>query len=118
MSESQPFQFKLSDDPENPPEILYIKSTGYRVIHCDGALGAITRQGILSMALYSERIRLPDKSVLEFDSEQQTVKERAVGKHRGIVREIEVQVMLSLESADAMRAWLEERVNEARGSAK
>ena len=99
------------------PDVRYTKSTSFRVIHCDGAVGALTPSRFLGMSLYSERVGLPDQSILKV-SEDGNVIESLVVHKREIIREIEATVMLTVDEAESLGNWLLEQVQKARGRRK
>lgn len=94
----------------------YIKSSHFRVIRADGAVGAITPSGHIHFALYSERPAIPRQTVHEIDADGRLGDEkqdRRVSKG-GIVREMEVDVFLTPEVAEGIKTWLETTIKEAR----
>ncbi len=106
-----------SVDAKDLPEIRYEKSSQLRVIHCDGAVGTFTPKGFLGVSLYSERVKLPEQSVLGVDG-QGVVTESVVVTKPEITREIEATVLLSESAAESLGAWLLERVQKFKGKAK
>ncbi len=113
MSEPEAPQTE-SVDVTKLPEVRYMKSNSFRVIHCDGAVGALTPRRFLGVSLYSERVGLPDRSLLEADEDGNVIETLIVG-NREIVREIEATVMLRVEAAESLANWLLARIKEARG---
>lgn len=89
----------------------FIKSNMFRVIHMDGAWGGITPQGQIQMAIFSERTAFPSRVRHEIDSGQLGAEIDREG-HRGIEREIEVDVRMSLEKAISLRNWLSDRIQD------
>ena len=100
--------------PESlPPSSIkfhYIKGNFFRVIHADGAIGGITPSRDIFVSLFSERAALP-KMI------EQTVKldgslgdEVAREGKDGIVREVEVGIVLSLNAAQLIADWLHNQV--------
>jgi hypothetical protein len=110
MAESEP-----SPSP-NPDRITfnYLKGTQFRVVHVDGAIGSITPQGLIHAAIYSERPAIPQMVV-------QPLKDGELGdpievvSRPGIVREVEVSLMLDLKVATALQEWLGTKIGELRG---
>jgi len=100
---------------EQPQKIkfFYIKSNYYRVIHVEGAHGGITPRGNIFAALFNDRAPIPQATVQSVTSsgslgpeihEERTQKE-------GIVREVEVGVMMDLNAAIAFHKWLGEKID-------
>jgi len=89
----------------------YIKSQFFRVVHADGAIGSITPNGNLHIAFYSERQAIPqlmvhsrtDAGTLGPPIHEQTV------RRKGIIREMDVDVVLGPVALDALMKWLVER---------
>ena len=91
----------------------YIKSNNYRVIHVDGAIGSITPRGLVHAALYSERMPIPTLVVhpLGADGNLSTTVERQEGRP-GVVREVEVSLLLDRNAAESLRIWLGDQIRE------
>jgi hypothetical protein len=92
----------------------YIKSNYFRVIHADGAIGGFTPKGEMFVSLYSERPPLPDVTVQAVENGQLGPE---IIEHRrgteGILREVEVGVVMDVNVAKALVAWLTERIKVA-----
>jgi hypothetical protein len=90
----------------------YIKSNFFRVICVDGAHGGPRPSGRSSihMALFSERNAIPKAEEFE-------VKDGRLGKQAdkevraAIVREVEVDAIMSLDTARAIRDWLSQMID-------
>jgi hypothetical protein len=96
--------------PENefPPSLKfhYIKGNFFRVVHADGAIGGLTPSRQIFMSVYSERSAIPKVIEMEVSSEGNLGNEiRREGKD-GLVRELEVGIMLSASAAEAIAAIL------------
>jgi hypothetical protein len=92
----------------------YTKSSLCRVIHMDGAWGGVTPQGHVQMGLYSEKHEVPESHTYDVvgkdsSSKSGVLRQKAIAD-RGLVREIEVEVIMSTEVARALMRWLEERL--------
>jgi hypothetical protein len=102
----------MSEEMPTSVPFHYIKSNSFRVIHTDGAVGNITPAGLIFMGFYSERSAIPQIMVHEVTEGGQVGGERLderVGK-KGIVREVEVGATMSVEVAQTIVAWLQERI--------
>ena len=102
----------------------YIKSSGYRETACHGALGGVTAQRKIWMALFTERPPIP--RVLEFDLEapegtntvefnEAMAKPSRVEGRQGVIRKVELCTYMDLEAATRLHRWLGERIAELRG---
>lgn len=90
----------------------YIKSNQFRVIHVDGALGGVTPRLAIQMALFSERIPIPQQAVHEIDPATNALSDPPVDlvSKTGLVREVEVEAILDLSAARALAAWLRDNI--------
>lgn len=95
------------DDPTiRSIDFHFIKSNYFRVVHCDGVWGGATPLGQLVLNVYSERQPIPVKVTTDITRDGTKVKEVREVKD-GIVREVEVELVLNLETAKSLTAWLE-----------
>ena len=92
-------------------EFDYIKSNFFRVIHVDGAVGGLAPSGNIHLALYSERRAIPTKTIhpIEGDTLGPEILEKRE-ERKGLVREVEVDVVLSVDQARALRTWLTNKI--------
>jgi hypothetical protein len=105
----------ISGEPE-PSQIRfdYIKSNFFRVIRADGAYGGLTPRGnAIHIAFFSERSAIPLQDT--FDREPGgglgKLTDRTV--RQAVIREVEVDVMLDLDTARSVSQWLQERIRVA-----
>lgn len=108
---------KQSSKPDvaNPQiKFNYIKSSFFRVVHADGAWGGLTPQGKIHMAVYNERVPIPQQTVHSLTAEGQLdkeIRENRITKE-GIVREIEVDLVMDLTVAKGLAQWLNDKIKE------
>jgi hypothetical protein len=94
----------------------YMKSNAFRVIHADGVLGGPTPSGLIHLSFFSERFPIP--TVIEHAITDAGGGRRELGKEiakegkDGVVREVEVGVMMSLEMAKQLRSWLSNHIQQ------
>lgn len=94
--------------------IEYVKSQFFRVLHCDGAFGGTTPRLQLLITFYNERFPIP--KVLTYDQTiagapgVEVLEERE--SKEGIIREVDVGVVLDLPAAKAFSAWLTAKISE------
>ncbi|WP_145987240.1 MULTISPECIES: hypothetical protein [Bradyrhizobium] len=96
-------------------EFHFEKSRYFRVIHVDGAAGGFSPGNRnVHLAIFSERSPLPRTVVhnvadgvlgAEIESRRESKK--------GVFREIEADLVMSIETAIALREWLNERITES-----
>ncbi len=91
-------------------KIHFIKSHHFRVIHVDGAWGAITPDLNIQMAVYSERRPIPQQLIQEIlpDGSLGAIVEGI--SREGIVREVEADLVMDMDTARAISVWLKERI--------
>jgi hypothetical protein len=100
--------------PENlPPASIkfhYIKGNFFRVIHADGAIGGITPGRGIFLSLFSERGALP--KVIEQALKPDGSLGDEVGREtkEGIVREVEIGIVLNSLTATKVADWLYRQV--------
>jgi hypothetical protein len=87
----------------------FTRSNFARVIHVDGAWGSITPFGLIYMALFSEHWPVPHEIAVGPNREG-VVQEAAIEIPTHSQREIEVELMLSLQTATYLRDWLTEKL--------
>ncbi len=96
----------------------YIKGSDFRVIRADGVIGALTPNGHLHFALYSERLAIPRRVVHRLVDGQlgEPIAEESVSRN-SVVRELHADVFMTPTAATELRDWLNERIQEfeARG---
>jgi hypothetical protein len=101
----------MTDGPSQKVQFHYIKSTLFRVAHVDGAIGGVTPSGLIHCAVYSERPAIPQ--ITEHPVEGNVMGEPEIIQGRtGIVRELEIDLMMSREKAAELRDWLSQRISE------
>jgi hypothetical protein len=91
--------------------IHYIKSNIFRVVHVDGALGGVTPGLKVQMALFSERVPIPRRTVHELSDEGVPEQPPIESEGRdGVVREVEVEAIMDLSTARSLHAWLADKI--------
>jgi len=107
-----------NSEPEIPKEIKfhYIKSQYFRAIHVDGFIGGVTPNLDIHMALFNERSPIPQESVYRITEEGKLADEIMDRRksREGIVREVEADLIMKLEKAQALVEWLEEKIKTVR----
>ena len=99
-----------------PSRLLFhwIKSGHFRVVHADGAYGGISSRGYLQFALYNERAAIPRVSEREVKvSEDGSISagpERTTESREGLVREVEVEVMMDYRTALEFFEWFKQKI--------
>jgi len=109
----------MADEAKALPETLnfdYIKSNQFRVIHADGAFFALTAQGGVTVSFFAERQPIPRRIVIRVNPDgtlgQEITEQRVV--RDAIVRDTEVAVAMSLETAKRINDTLGEILEKAK----
>jgi len=93
-----------------------IKGDGFRTIHVDGAFGGVSPRGQhINMTIYSERWPVPTQMTHKVD-ENGTLGEELAEKRatrRGIVRELEANLVFDIETAKRLAQWLLEKIQQS-----
>lgn len=98
---------KPESEAEKQLTFHYIKSNNFRVIHCDGVFGGPCPNGRgLTMGLFSERFPVPLQTTHKLTEASGVGEELARIGRAGIVREVEVEVILAPEEAEALATWI------------
>ncbi len=99
---------KKTDNPAVPImpselSIHFIKSNLFRVVHANGAWFGNDPQANLHLTFYSERTPIPQKAVFQLNEKGQFIGEDVAKREakEGVVREMEVDIVLSLTAAAA-----------------
>lgn len=87
----------------------FIKSNYFRVIHVEGVFGGNSPRGLINMAIFNERWPIPKQITHEFkDGQSGSEIERA--SRDAIVREVEAQLVMNVETAKIICKWLENKI--------
>jgi hypothetical protein len=91
-------------------ETHFEKGNFFRVVHVDGCYGGITPRGTLHMAVYSERTAIPESTKISFSPEGQPGPEIVTESKQGVIRELEVDLVMDINVAVAVHTWLRDQV--------
>ena len=95
-------------------EFHYLKSTHFRTIHADGAIGSVTPSRHIHMAIYSERQPIPKEIVQEVMANGKLgniIQEKTISLE-GIVREMEIDVLMNVATAKSLVVWLQDKIQQ------
>ena len=104
---------KPEDNSQATPRFTFhfIKSNHFRVIHGDGAWGGITPGGNLAIVFYSERMPIPQSIEHEITQDGTLGQRTNLESKQGVVREMEVEVVVNLEAAKGILNWLRGQID-------
>ena len=94
--------------------VRYRNNAAYRSVHASGAYGGAVPTGEIFLGIFSERTHFPESALVEFDEVTHQAKE-TVQVEKGIVREMEVGIIMNLEVAKSIHLWLQEKINFVEG---
>ncbi len=98
---------------EQPDQVRfhYLKSDFFRVLHVDGVHGGISPRGQIQMAVFNERLPIPQQSVYKLvdGGLGEEISDERIQKE-GIIREVEAELLMSVDTARSLVAWLKEKI--------
>ena len=92
--------------------IEYIKSNSFRVIHADGIHGGLSPDLDIHMAIFTERWPFP-REIFHAINEDGTLGPEDLTKRKvrkGLVREIDADVIIDVQTAKSIVTWLNEKI--------
>lgn len=101
--------------PAHQPSTLrfhYLKGDQFRSVHVDGVIGSLTPSGGIHCATFSERQAIPQEEELALNPDG-SLGDLVAGSRRareGIVREMDINLIMSLDVARSLRTWLSEKI--------
>ena len=101
-----------SNTPKPHINFHYIKANQFRVIHADGVHGGLHPRGNIQMSFFSERVPIPKRVSHEIDEDGKLGKEIVSERETrdGIVREVEVGVVMGVSEARSLVKWLQQKI--------
>lgn len=105
-----PDKNKPERDPAGATSLTfdYIKSQFFRVIHADGVLGGGGPRRNIQLNFFNERLPIPQREVYSLTKEHKLGAEQTEYRvaRAGVVREVEVGVVMELPVAKELLKWL------------
>jgi hypothetical protein len=89
----------------------FIKSNYFRVIHIEGVFGGSSPHGLINMAVFNERWPIPKQITHEF-TEGKSGKEIERASRDAIVREVEAQLVMNVQTAKTICKWLQGKIDD------
>lgn len=113
MAQDEKKQEKQGSQSQSEIDFHYIKTDNYRTFHVDGAFGGPTPNGQIYISLFIERAPIPEIVRHKINADG-TISEEVsrIGK-KGVVRETEAGLIMSLEVAKILQNWLNQKIIEA-----
>jgi hypothetical protein len=109
MSEPGPAKATSSEQPEKTFNILFFRAPFFRTIQADGAWGRISPANSIHLSLFNDCGPLPAVAHHKIGADGKLSGGMSLSIQPGtdLIRQVEVDVVLSLESAKAVRDTLE-----------
>jgi hypothetical protein len=109
-----------ASSPETPQTIsfYYLKTPDYRQIFVDGAVGGLTPKGLIHMAVYSEHVAVPQKTVQAFEKNGTLgpeLQDQRVSRE-GIVRDLAAALIFDEATAHQLIDWLQLRLSDLKAA--
>lgn len=110
-----PEENKTGDPKTREITVHYLKSNTFRVIYAEGAHGGVTPNGKIQMALFNERQPIPQQTQLAVEQVGKNawkvgkeIEEKRIGR-KGLVREVEAEILMNVTAAKKIGQWLLEQ---------
>ena len=115
MEDPTPAPAPSESDGEAPAliPVRYPRAQDYRIYHVDGAFGAFTPNGNVTLDFFVERGTFPDLVVYENNNGSLGKEHSRRQDSATIVRERVCGMFLDLSAAIRLRDWLNDKVNDA-----
>ena len=106
------------EETSKPPEekelqFHYVKSNFFRVLHVTGAFGGLSPQLFIHMNVFGDRLPLPTLSTQKIDAIEGRSPEVIKEGKQGVIREVEADIVLDIETAKNLVVWLRDKINQA-----
>lgn len=88
----------------------YIKSNLFRVVHAEGAIGGLTPSREIYLSLFNERGAMPQMIQFAISPDGKLGEEIAREGKDGIVREMEIGILISAKSAKNLSDFLLQQI--------
>ncbi len=90
----------------------YVKGTNFRVVNVDGVIGGVTPSEGIHFATFTERPAFPQQEEFVLNPDGSLGEQLPEGRRskEGIVREMDIDLVMSLEVARALRTWLDGKI--------
>ena len=104
----------MAKEKEQEISFEYIKSNSFKVVRVDGAHGSVSPHGdSIQMAFFSERFPIPKKEVFRLGGDGKVGECINKEQRKSVIREVEVEGMVTITAAKAIHTWLGEKIKEA-----
>ena len=91
-------------------QVKYTKTAVSPVLHADGMFGGLTPSGQLYIAFFAEHAQIPDVAMLRREPDSDKYQPAEPEQHSEVVREVGVEITMTLNVARSFRDWLNVRL--------
>jgi len=120
MNDTPPKRLPGIDLEKKRVKFDYIKGNYFRIIHVDGVHGGIGPRGSIFMSVWNERWPIPKQTSHEISDEgtvgKEIESERVV--RDAVVREVEIGLIIDIETAKQIRDWLTDKIDKIESATK
>ncbi len=113
VAEASPRGAARGKTVSNAVRFYYERSPLMRTIHVDGIFGGVTPHGMIEILPFLETTRIPTSVAHQLSPDgrlgAELMDQRQI-ENTGIVRELEVRLVLNLDTAKSFKQWLEEKI--------
>jgi hypothetical protein len=99
-------------------KFLFEYDPGYRVIAANGMWGGITPRGDMRLDFFVESLGVPDHVTHLITPDQHLGPELNRSQPEGIVRRVQVGVLLSLDQGDSIADFIKQKIAERKRTSK
>ncbi len=90
----------------------YIKNNDFKTIFSTGMYGGITINGLINVNFCVDRTAIPTKTESAVDLNTNTLKEEKKESRDGIVKEVQIGVLMDVNMAKHTVAWLQQQIKQ------
>ncbi|MCE7072017.1 hypothetical protein LZG74_17000 [Dyadobacter sp. CY327] len=94
-------------------EAHFIKSADFKTVQITGVWGGVMGNGMLNVNLFTERVPIPQKIIFDIDPVTQVAREKHKDGKTGIVREVQMGVLMDYPTAKSFYEffgnWIKEQ---------
>jgi hypothetical protein len=104
----------MAEDPKDPKELrfVYEKARHHRTLHADGAWSAVTPHAEVQISFYNDLRRMPVSVALPIREDDSVGPEEPL-EISDLVREVDITVVMNIETAKAAVAILNQMIAQA-----
>ena len=90
----------------------YIFPSDLKELHVNGAFGGLSPDGLIRMAVYSERQAIPNLERRKINPDETLGEQIEVDRKYEMVRVVQASLVFNAQTAKSFIKWLDDRINE------